>query len=103
MFDWLKGKSKRPSNYELVSRVASTIDAFIDQDGLDEFAKGSLCVVIRSDYGVSISDARFARDALVAVPLSELKLETAAVLADPQMRLMAVDFAAGIAVKRLPA
>jgi hypothetical protein len=61
MFEWLKGKQKRLSNYILESRVATTIDGFINHDGLAEFASYRLHVVIEKDFCVAISEPRLAK------------------------------------------
>ena len=101
MFSWLKGKRKRPSNYELGSRVASTIDAFIETEGVSEFASDRLHVVVNEEYRVSSGAASFIKNALVSVPLSDLKLDLEAVRGGGPMRHMAVDMAAKAVMARL--
>jgi hypothetical protein len=96
-----ESKPKRPSDYELHSRVAATIDSFIEADGVSEFASDRLHVVINQEYHVSISAASYVRNALVSVPLNELKLELVAVQQGGGMRHIAVDMAARSVVARL--
>jgi hypothetical protein len=100
VFEWLKGKSKRPSDYELISRVASLIDAFIDQQGLEEFSLNRLFVVVGPDYRVWISDDP--KTGLASVPLPDLKIEPAVVMAGGDMRHVHIDFTARNVVDRIP-
>jgi hypothetical protein len=102
MFKWLKGKAQRPSKYELESRVATTIDGFIDSVGLGEFASNRLHLVIDEEYRVSINEPRSVEKALVSMPLSELGLPAGAVQEGGAVRHMAVDMAAMSVVERLP-
>lgn len=97
----LEGSPKRPSDYELSSRVASAIDSFIETHGVSEFASNRLHVVIDEEYRVSISAATFVKSALVSVPLSDLNLELVAVREGGDMRHMAVDMAAMSVTARL--
>ena len=91
----------RPSDYELSSRVASTIDGFIDGDGVSEFESNRLHVVIDDEYRVSISEARFVKNALVSVPLNDLMLALGAVREGGPVRHVAVDMAAMSVIARL--
>jgi hypothetical protein len=103
MFEWLKGKPKRPSDYMLGSRVASVIDGFIDSAGLAEFASNRLHVVIDEEYKVAISEPRrFVKRTLVSMPLSDLMLPEGAVQEGGAVRHVAVDMAAKSVVGRLP-
>src|SRR5690242_18722904 len=102
MFGWLKGKPKRPSDFELVSRVAGTLHAFIVQVGLDEFSKDRLFVIIWPDFRISISDAQFAREALVAVPLKEIDMYVSVLRSDPSVEIVTLDMAAKAIVQRIP-
>jgi hypothetical protein len=90
------------ATYELFSRVASTIDGFIQQHGLSEFASNRLHVVINEEYRVSISARARVKNALVSVPLSDLKLNGAAVREGGPLRRAAVDRAAQSVIARLP-
>jgi hypothetical protein len=99
MFNWFKGKPKRPSDYELGSRIASTIDAFLQHVGSTELASDRLCVVIGPDYRVAISIRT--EGALAAVPLRDLKIEPGATGIGGPLRHMAIDFGARIVLDRL--
>ena len=99
-------RSKRPSNRELASRVASTIDAFIQQEGGAEFASDRLHVVINREFQVSIRVGSNVSDALVSVPLRDLNPKAYSILdslANPLMRASAVEMAAQTVVQRLDA
>jgi hypothetical protein len=102
MFGWFRGGRNLPSTNELESSVAASIDGFIDRDGLEEFSRDRFFVVIAADLRVSILERRLVRDALVAVPLSDLNLELAATRASYDMRHMAVGTAARSVVEKLP-
>ncbi len=91
----------RPSDRELTSRVASIIDAFIQQEGGAEFTLGRLFVIIHGDYTVSISDGRRTTTALVSVPLKDLNLETKLIEDNTTIRYMAVDLAAQYVLGKL--
>jgi hypothetical protein len=96
-----EARSNRPSNRELTSRVASTIDAFIQQEGGAEFTSDRLHVVINQEFQVSISNGSRVTNALVSVPLRDLNLAVNSILDSPSMRHMAVDMAALYVVQRL--
>jgi hypothetical protein len=101
-----KVRSNRPPNRELASRVASTIDAFIQQEGGAEFASDRLHVVINRAYQVSIRVGANVSDALVSVPLRDLNPKVYSILDsldNPLMRASAVDMAAQTVVQRLDA
>jgi hypothetical protein len=91
----------RPSDYELESRVATTIDGFIESGGLAEFASTRMHVVIEKDFRVAISEPRLAKNALVSVPLSDLILPLELVREGGSVRHIAVDLAAKSVVARL--
>ena len=59
MLRWLRGKPKRPSYTDMVAKVASLIDGFRELQGLEEFSKSRLSVIITTDYKAVISDGRF--------------------------------------------
>jgi hypothetical protein len=99
-------RSNRPSNHELASRVASTIDAFIQQEGGAEFASDRLHVVINREFKVSIRAGSNVSDALVSVSLQDLNPKACSILeslANPLMLAAAVDMAAQTLVQRLDA
>jgi len=102
MFDWLKGKPKQPSDAELVAQVAGVLHAFIRQNGLDEFSKERLRVTLWPDFRISISDAQFARGALLAVPLGELNMHVSALRSDPSLAVVGLDMAARDVVEQIP-
>jgi hypothetical protein len=97
----LDKKSRRPSTYELASQVASVIDAFIESEGVSDFASNRLHVIIDKEYRVSISEPRFGKNVLISVPLSDLKLELRAIREGGPLRHIAVDMAARLATTRL--
>jgi len=96
-----RGKPTRPSDYELGSRIASVIDGFITTRGVSEFASNRLHVVIDEEYRASISAAGFIKNALVSVPLSDLKLELVAIRESGPLRHMALDIAAMSVIAQL--
>ena len=105
MFDWLKRKPKRPSDFELTSRIASTIDGFIDLEGFSEFESDRLSIVIENDFRESIVAGayakRFSPNAILVVPFNQLGLDTWAVQKGGPLRHRAVDTAARVVVNRL--
>lgn len=99
-------RSKRPANHEMVSRVASTLHAFIQQEGGAEFASDRLHVVINREFKVSIRVGDNVSDALISIPLQELNPKAYSILdslANPMMRAFAVDMVAQTVVQRLDA
>jgi hypothetical protein len=90
----LADKYIRPSNYELSSRIASTIEAFIENGGTVEFGPNRLYVVIEKDYRVAITTGDHIKNARLAVPLRDLMLAPEAISKGPTMRHVAVDIAA---------
>jgi hypothetical protein len=101
MLGWLRVKPKRTSYTDMGAKVASLIDGFIEQHGLEEFSKSRLSVIITTDYEAVISDGRFTPNPLVTVPLNELFLDLSSGM-DRIMRHIAIDVAARIVVDRLP-
>ena len=101
MLEWLRGKPKRPSYTDMRGKVASLIDRFIELQGLEEFSKSRLSVIITTDYKAVISDGRFTPNPVVTVPLNELFLGLSSGM-DSVMRHIAIDVAARIVVDRLP-
>lgn len=99
----LEEKVAPPSAYVLGSRVASVIDAFIESGGLTEFASNRLHLIIDKEYRVSISEPqpRFVKNALISLPLSDLKLELMAVREGGPLRHIAIDRAALSVTTRL--
>jgi hypothetical protein len=94
-------RSTQPSDRELISKVAGTLQVFIDQEGLDEFAKDRLSVVIMPDFRVSVSEAQFARGALTVVPLKDLRAIVSVLASDPSVAIVTLDLAAREVVKRI--
>jgi hypothetical protein len=96
----------RPSDYELTSRIASAIDGFIDECGLDELLSGSFAIVVRADYTVAISATDFAKktspNALIICPLADVDLNRLGVEEGGPIRHFAVDMAARSVILKLP-
>jgi hypothetical protein len=101
LFDWFKTRPQPSSNYKLASRIASAIDTFIDTEGAAKFDSDQLCLVVHSDYRISISGRRQMENILVSVPLKELGLNSFSVHAGAPIRHMAVDNAALLVMRRL--
>ena len=89
-----RGKSKRPSYTDMVAKVASLIDGFREQQGLEEFSQSRLSVIITTDYKAVISDGRLTPNPLLTV----LDLSSGM---DGMMRHVAIDVAARIVVDQL--
>jgi hypothetical protein len=92
---------KRPSDYELGSKIASEINAFLIQVDPNDWAPG-LCVVVRRDFGVVISVRK--DNCLVAVPLNSLAgYIPPNVLAHLQARLVGINVVTGLVMEKLKA
>ena len=104
MFAWPK-RPHRPSDFELTSRIASTIESFIDLEGLSEFESDRLSIVIQNDFmeaiGAGVYVKRFPSNAILVVPFNQLGLDTWAVQKGGPLRHRAVDTAARVVVNRL--
>ena len=89
----------RPTNQELVSKIASTIDAFITMEGIEEFKSDRLKLTVNDEYRVSISASPLSvGNVLISMPLNELGLDSPPISdqveAGGMGRHMAVDLAA---------
>ena len=74
MLGWFKRKTRQQSYAQLGGRIASTLNAFIETQGFEEFSHDRLSVIVTENFEVSISaDGHFLRGKpLVAVPLNQL-------------------------------
>lgn len=63
----------KPDDYHLASSIASTIDAFVASEGVESFMGGDWSVVLRRDYGVSLSRVGGEDDARATVPINDLE------------------------------
>lgn len=72
IFSKLFGDSKKPDDYYLASRIASTIDAFIISHGIEEFVKGGWSIEFRKDWGISLIRMEGRESPKAAVRLDEL-------------------------------
>jgi hypothetical protein len=95
-------KTNRPSEPELVASVAGVLYAFIRQNGLEEFSKDRLYVVVSPEFRVSISEATFVRGALAAIPLKNSAMHVEALRSDPSLTTVALDMAAREIVRQIP-
>jgi hypothetical protein len=98
MLGRLRGKSKRSSYTDMRAKVASLIE---ELQGLEDFSKSRLSVIITTDYKAVIADGRFTPNPLVTVPLNELLLDVSSEIGMPR-RHIAIEVAARIVVDRLP-
>ncbi|HKV53557.1 MAG TPA: hypothetical protein VJN94_02850 [Candidatus Binataceae bacterium] len=94
-----RDRLQRPSGYELASSIASTLDGFIEVDGLQNFQSGDdLALIVAEDYEVLItrmpSPSMRGRAILFAIPLSEIEISPIHVQLGGAARHEAVDAAA---------
>jgi hypothetical protein len=94
-------QKSEPSRYVFASRIASTIDAFIQSDGLAEFKSNRLHIVIGQAYNVWISDVSRIKDARISIPLCDLMLSPQAISEGGMIRHVEVDAAAELVLERL--
>ena len=103
LFDWLKRTPKPPSKREIAVRIASILDAFVEQEGTAEFSNDRLHLVVGPAYRVSIrAKTSISEDAVFSIPLNGLGLDREAVRSGGLLRHHAVDMAAMTVIRRLP-
>lgn len=101
-FNWFKKKPEPPakqegdSSYELASRIASTLDAFIDVEGLKHFETNTGLTLFVTDSAITISASPAAVTAKIriAIPLHQIEVNRFGVEAGGLLRHRAVDMAA---------
>jgi len=101
-FNWFKkkpapvAKQAGKSNYELTSRIASTLDAYIDLEGLKSFEAdtGLILFVTDSSADVSTSPRAIRGEIRIAIPLHQIELNRFGVEAGGLLRHRALDMAA---------
>jgi hypothetical protein len=82
----------------------STIDAFIDQDGLDEFRSDRMSLVIDDELRQSIvatAHVSHNPNAILQMPLDQLLLNTGSIQDGGCARHMAVEMSAMLVIRRL--
>lgn len=98
IFGKLFGGSKKPDDYYLASSIASTIDAFISSQGLEDLIKGGWTMELRKDWGISLIRTEGREGSRAAVRLDDLsewvdfkKIRTDSLMGDSPLGYMATD------------